>query len=68
MNILASLESMKLIINNAKETADREALSTVLAQQRLIKMLERQRNAESEKSKLLESEVIELRSAYQQVY
>lgn len=31
-------------------------------------MLERQRNAEVEKSKLLESEVKELRSAYQQVY
>ena len=58
---------MKLVINHAKEAADREALSTVLAQQRLIKMLERQRNAEAEKSKLLESEVLEIRAAYQQV-
>jgi hypothetical protein len=39
----------------------------VLAQQRLIKMLEKQRNAEADKVKLLQVEVSELRKAHQQV-
>lgn len=39
----------------------------MLAQQRLIKMLEKQRNAEAEKVKLLQAEVQELRMAHQQV-
>ena len=72
---------MKLIVNTAKDSADREALSTgrffpllpynvavVLAQQRLIKMLEKQRNAEAEKVKLLQGEVHNLRTAHEQVH
>lgn len=72
---------MKLVVNTAKDSADREALSTgsffsllssniavVLAQQRLIKMLEKQRNAEAEKVKLLQAEVHELRTAHEQVH